>query len=262
MSTACPQAYIDFAHALADASGGIIRRHFRTPFAVEDKSDASPVTVADREAERAMRSMIAERYPGHGIVGEEFGNERPDAAEVWVLDPIDGTRAFVAGKPIFGTLIALLRDETPVLGIIDQPVLGERWIGAAGLGSRFRGEAIGTRRCADIGRAILNTTSPELFEGADRNAFRRLSRSVRSTGYGGDCYAYGLLASGHIDLVVEAGLKTYDFCALVPVVEGAGGRITDWRGEALGPRSAGRVIAAGDPGIHEKALELLAGGTN
>ena len=262
MPTACPQAYIDFAHALADASGGIIRGHFRTPFAVEDKSDASPVTVADREAERAMRAMIAGRYPRHGIVGEEFGNERPDSPEVWVLDPIDGTRAFVAGKPIFGTLIALLRDARPVLGIIDQPVLGERWVGAAGAGSRFCGQAVATRGCADIGRAILNTTSPELFQGADRDAFGRLSRSVRSTGYGGDCYAYGLLASGHIDLVVEAGLKTYDFCALVPVVEGAGGRITDWRGEALGPRSDGRVIAAGDPRIHEEALELLAGGTN
>ena len=262
MSTACPQAYIDFAHELADASGGIIRRHFRTPFSVEDKDDASPVTVADREAERAMRSMIGQRYPGHGIVGEEFGNERPEAAEVWVLDPIDGTRAFVAGKPIFGTLIALLRDGSPVLGIIDQPILGERWVGAAGAGSRFCGAAIATRSCAEFGRAILNTTSPELFDGADRKTFLRLSESVRSTTYGGDCYAYGLLASGHIDLVVEAGLKTYDFCALVPVVDGAGGRITDWRGGRLGPDSDGRVIAAGDPRMHEKALELFAGGTN
>ena len=262
MSPACPQAYIDFAHALADASGGAIRRHFRTPFRVADKADASPVTVADREAERAMRDMIAERYPRHGIVGEEFGSQRPDAAEVWVLDPIDGTRAFVAGKPIFGTLIALLRDGRPILGIIDQPVLGERWVGAAGAGSRLDGAAIATRECADIGRAILNTTSPDLFAGADRDAFRRLSQAVRSTTYGGDCYAYGLLAAGHIDLVVEAGLKTYDFCALVPVVDGAGGRITDWQGGALGPRSDGRVVAAGDPRLHEKALELVSGGTN
>ena len=262
MSTACPQAYIDFAHELADASGAIVTGHFRTPFSVEEKADASPVTIADREAERAMRELIAERYPWHGIVGEEFGNDRPDAAEVWVLDPIDGTRAFVAGKPIFGTLIALLRDRRPVLGIIDQPVLGERWVGAAGAGSHFCGEAISTRSCADPGRAILNTTSPALFSGADREAFLRLSESVRSTTYGGDCYAYGLLASGHIDLVVEAGLKTYDFCALVPVVDNAGGRITDWMGRPLGPGSDGRVIAAGDPRVHEKALELLACGTN
>ena len=262
MSSACPQAYIDFAHALADASGGVVRSHFRTPFAVEDKADSSPVTIADRDAERAMRDLIAERYPRHGIVGEEFGNQRPDAAEVWVLDPIDGTRAFVAGKPIFGTLIALLRDGRPILGIIDQPVLGERWVGAAGAGTRFCGEAIATRGCSEIGRAILNTTSPALFGGADRDAFTRLSERARSTNYGGDCYAYGLLASGHIDLVVEAGLKTYDFCALVPVVDGAGGRITDWRGRPLGPHSDGRVIAAGDPRMHEKALELLAGDTN
>ena len=262
MSNACPQAYIDFAHALADASGGAIRRHFRTPFSVEDKADASPVTVADREAERAMRELIAERYPDHGIVGEEFGSERPDADEVWVLDPIDGTRAFVAGKPIFGTLIALLRDGRPLLGVIDQPVLGERWVGAAGTVSRFCGNPIHTRSCADIDRAILNTTSPDLFRGADRDGFLRLSARVRSTLYGGDCYAYGLLASGHIDLVAEAGLKTYDYCALVPVVEGAGGRITDWEGNPLGAGSDGRVIAAGDGRAHGQALELLSGGTN
>ena len=262
MSTVCPQDYIDFAHALADASGAAIRRHFRTPLSVEDKADASPVTIADREAESAMRAMIADRYPSHGIVGEEFGNQRQDAAEVWVLDPIDGTRAFIAGKPIFGTLIALLRDGRPLLGIIDQPVLGERWTGAAGTASRFCGDPIGTRSCADIGRAVLNTTSPDLFHGADREAFGRLSARVRSTLYGGDCYAYGLLAAGHIDLVVEAGLKTYDFCALCPVVEGAGGRITDWEGNALGAGSDGRVIAAGDGRVHDEALELLSRGTN
>ncbi len=262
MSSACPQAYIDFAHALADASGGTIRRHFRTPFSVEDKDDASPVTVADREAERAMRELIAEGYPEHGVVGEEFGNERADADEVWVLDPIDGTRAFVAGKPIFGTLIALLRDGRPLLGIIDQPVLGERWVGAAGTVSQFCGNPIETRSCAGLGRAILNTTSPDLFRGADRDAFARLSGRARSTLYGGDCYAYGLLASGHIDLVVEAGLKTYDYCALVPVVEGAGGRITDWEGNPLAAGSDGRVIAAGDGRVHGEALELLSAGTN
>ena len=262
MSSVCPQAYIGFAHTLADASGGIIRRHFRTPFSVEDKEDASPVTVADREAERAMRALIAERYPRHGIVGEEFGNERPDADEVWVLDPIDGTRAFVAGKPIFGTLIALLREGRPLLGIIDQPVLGERWVGAAGTASRFCGDPIETRSCAGLGRAVLNTTSPDLFHGADRDAFARLSARVRSTLYGGDCYAYGLLASGHIDLVVEAGLKTYDYCALVPVVEGAGGRITDWEDSPLHADSDGRVIAAGDGRVHAEALELLSAGTS
>ena len=239
MSDTVPAEYVDFAHALADASGPPIRRHFRTRVSVEDKPDASPVTAADREAESAMRAMIAQRYPSHGV-GEEFGGESGDAADVWVLDPIDGTRAFIAGKPIFGTLIALLRDGRPVLGVIDQPVLGERWIGVAGTTSRFCGARIGTRSCAGIDRAILNTTSPDLFDGADRAAFGRLSARARSTLYGGDCYAYGLLASGHIDLVVEAGLRTYDFCALVPVVEGAGGCITDWDGNALDSGSDGR----------------------
>ena len=262
MSTVCPQDYIDFAHALADASGAAVRRYFRTPVPVEDKADASPVTVADREAESAMRAMIAERYPSHGVVGEEFGNRDEGAEEVWVLDPIDGTRAFIAGKPIFGTLIALLREGRPLLGIIDQPVLGERWVGAAGIASRFCGERIETRSCTGIDRALLNTTSPDLFHGADREAFGRLSARVRSTLYGGDCYAYGLLAAGHIDLVVEAGLKTYDYCALVPVVEGAGGCISDWEGNALRAGSDGRVIAAGDRRVHARALELLSGGTN
>ncbi len=258
MSAVCPPAYIDFAHALADASGAAIRRHFRTSVPVETKADDSPVTVADREAEAAIRTMLAERYPEHGIVGEEFDDRRTETAEVWVIDPIDGTRAFIAGKPTFGTLIALLVDGRPVLGVIDQPVLGERWSAAAGGGARFCGDPIGTRICRGLAGAVLNTTSPDLFDGADRDAFRRVSSHARSTLYGGDCYAYGLLASGYIDLVVEAGLKPYDFCALAPVIEGAGGCITDWNGDPLGLASDGRVVAAGDRRVHEEALNLLA----
>ena len=258
MADDCPAAFVDFAGRLADASGVVIKRHFRTRIEVERKTDETPVTIADRESETAMRRLINETWPDHGIIGEEQGSEREDAALVWVLDPIDGTRTFIAGKPMFGTLIALVRDGIPILGVIDQPVLGERWVGG-GRRTTFNGAAIGVRPCGALDEAVLNTTSPDLFAGDDAASFQRLSGAVAHTQYGGDCYAYGLLASGFMDLVVEAGLKPHDFCALVPVVEGAGGTITDWQGGALSLSSDGRVIAAADPELHAHALERLNG---
>lgn len=259
MADDCSPAFVDFAGRLADASGVVINRHFRTRFEVERKADETPVTIADRESEAAMRRLIAETYPDHGIVGEEHGAEREDAELVWILDPIDGTRAFIAGKPMFGTLIALVRGGTPILGVIDQPVLGERWIGGAGRRTTFNGAAAAARPCGALTDAVLNTTSPDLFTGADAARFQRLSGAVAHTEYGGDCYAYGLLALGFIDLVVEADLKPHDFCALAPVVAGAGGTITDWHGDALSLSSDGRVVAAGDPALHARALEVLDG---
>ena len=260
MDDRCPQEFVDLAGRLADASGAVIRRYFRTPVAVEAKSDRTPVTAADREAEAAMRDLLAECAPAHGVIGEEFGGDGAGGSLVWVLDPIDGTKAFMTGKPTFGTLIALARDGAPILGVIDQPVSGERWIGARGLPTRFGGAPAATRACARLDRAILNATSPDMFAGGDRAAFRRLAAAVGLTLYGGDCYAYGLLASGFLDLVVEAGLKAHDFCALVPVVEGAGGVVTDWRGAALTLESDGRIAAAGDPACHTRAIETLARG--
>ncbi len=262
MSARCPEDAIAFAHLLAEAAGAAIRPHFRAPLAVETKHDASPVTVADREAETAMRALIEQRRPGHGIIGEEFGAVREGASEVWVLDPIDGTKAFLAGKPLFGTLIALLREGRPILGVIDQPILGERWLGAAGRPTTFNGTAVSTRSCSALGHAVLSATTPEMFAGADKGSFDRLAARSRHTVYGADCYAYGLLASGHLDLVVEAGLAPYDFCALVPVVEGAGGVMTDWRGDALHAGSDGRVAAAGDAAVHRLALSLLGQGAS
>ncbi len=260
MADDCPAAFVDFAGRLADASGAVLTRHFRTRFEIERKADETPVTIADREGEAAMRRLICDAYPDHGIIGEEQGAEREDAELVWILDPIDGTRAFIAGKPMFGTLIALVRDGTPILGVIDQPVLGERWIGGAGRRTTFNGAAAAVRRCGALIDAVLNTTSPDLFTGADAARFQRLSGAVAHTQYGGDCYAYGLLASGFMDLVVEADLKPHDFCALAPVVAGAGGTITDWHGGALSLSSDGRVVAAGDPALHARALEVLAAG--
>jgi histidinol phosphatase-like enzyme (inositol monophosphatase family) len=245
------------AERLAAASGAVIRDHFRTPFSVDQKSDATPVTIADREAERVMRELIAVSYPDHGILGEEHGADRLDAELVWVLDPIDGTRSFIAGKPIFGTLIALTQNGEPILGLIDQPVNGERWIGAAGKKTSFNGAPATTRPCATLDQAILNTTSPDLFEGDDRTRFRKIAAEAHDVLYGGDCYGYGLVASGFIDLVVEADLKPHDFCALAPVVEGAGGSITDWRNQRLTLESDGRIVASGDPILHAQVIKTL-----
>ncbi len=255
-SSPSPAAYLDFAHRLADAAGAVTRKYFRTPVAIDEKADASPVTIADREAEASMRALIAIHHPAHGILGEEEGADRADAELVWVLDPIDGTRAFIAGKPTFVTLIALVRNGVPVLGVIDQPVARERWVGVAGE-TRFNGQVVSTRACTGLDRAILNTTGPDLFAGEDVHAFARLSATVKDTLYGGDGYAYGLLAGGFIDLVAEADLKPYDFCALAPVVEGAGGVMTDWQGHSLTLNSNGRVVAAGDKVVHGLALGAL-----
>ncbi len=249
--------FIAMGARLADAGGAILGRYFRQPLAIDLKSDDTPVTIADREAETAMRGLITETFPDHGIIGEEHGAERADSDYVWVLDPIDGTRAFLTGKPMFGALIALTRNGTPILGVIDQPVAGERWIGAADRTTRFNGKDAATRATRALDQAIFNTTSPDLFDGADRDAFARLKAAARETHYGGDCYAYGLLASGHIDVIAEAGLKPYDYCALAPVVEGAGGVITDWRGARLTLESDGRVLAAGNAALHAEALEAL-----
>jgi histidinol phosphatase-like enzyme (inositol monophosphatase family) len=253
-------ALLDLAQRLADASGAVIRRWFRSGLDAEDKPDHSPVTVADREAESAMRALLAAHAPGHGVVGEEFGRENDGAELVWVLDPIDGTKAFLTGKPLFGTLIALLHRGRPVLGIIDQPVLGDRWIGAAGRPTRLGGKPARVRACAGLAAARLSTTGPQYFTEAARRAFDRVAARAKLLSYGGDCYQYGLVASGSVDLVIEAGLKLHDFAALVPVIEGAGGVMTDWRGRPLDATSAGDVVAAGDARVHAEAIAALAEG--
>lgn len=250
-------AFMDLADDLADAAGEVLAHYFRTPMRVESKGDESPVTKADRDAEIAMRALIADAHPEHGILGEEFDPVNPEAEFVWVLDPIDGTKSFITGKPLFGTLVALARGGRPLLGIINQPVLHERWRGAEGKATTFNGEEARVRPCAGLEDAILYATSPHMFHGADAEAFARVTGVVQHALYGADCYAYGLLASGHADLVVEADLKPYDYAALVPVVEGAGGIITDWAGEPLSLASDGRVIAAGDGAVHAQALERL-----
>lgn len=248
----------DFAEHLASLSGPIAMSAFRSDLEIIDKDDESPVTRADREAEAAMRAAIEARFPDHGIVGEEYGRADDDAEFVWVLDPIDGTRSFIAGVPLFGTLIALCRDRVPVVGVIDHPALQERWVGVAGQGTTFNDRPVRTRACGDLRAATLFSTSPDMFEGADAGRFQACVDRAKQTRYGTDCYAYALVASGYGDAVIEAGMEVYDFNALRPVIEGAGGTISDWSGAALTLDSAtGRVAAAGDARVHAQALALL-----
>ncbi|TKY75422.1 Bifunctional phosphatase IMPL2 [Spatholobus suberectus] len=258
--------FAEVGNNVADAAGEVIRKYFRKNFDILQKHDLSPVTIADQSAEEAMVSIILDNFPSHAIYGEENGwrCKEKNADYVWVLDPIDGTKSFITGKPVFGTLIALLQNGTPILGIIDQPVLRERWIGITGKRTTLNGQEISTRTCADLSQAYLYTTSPHLFSGDAEEAFIRVRSKVKIPLYGCDCYAYALLSSGFVDLVVESGLKPYDFLALIPVIEGAGGVITDWKGDKLfweaSPLSIAasfNVVAAGDKQIHQEALDSL-----
>ena len=248
---------IELARRLADAAGAAIRPFFRARFAMETKADASPVTQADRAAEAAMRAILEAERPGDGIVGEEYGTVREKAERQWVLDPIDGTRSFIAGRPIFATLIALLEAGRPVLGVIDQPIARERWIGTAGRPTMLNDAPATTRACPTLADAYLATTGPNYFGAGELARFEAVRAQARGVLWGGDCYNYALLASGHVDLVIESGLKLYDFAALVPVVEGAGGRMCDWQGQRLTSKSDGRVVAAGSPELIETVLETL-----
>ena len=255
----CPDSFVAFAERLADAARPLAKRYFRSGIAADAKSDSSPVTKADREIEETLRAMILAEHADHGIRGEEFGIDRGDADYLWVLDPIDGTKSFTIGMPTFGTLIALLHRGVPILGVIDQPISAERWVGAAGRATTFNGVPVSARNGGDIGQAVLACTAPGLIGTTNMDAFKRVEQAVRYPVWGGDCYIYGLLASGHLDLVIEAGLKPHDWSALIPVIEGAGGVITDWRGQMLTLESDGRVLAAGGRILHEAAVHLLAG---
>lgn len=253
-----PEALLDFANQLADASGAILRRRFRQRINVEIKPDNSPVSDADRETEGELRRLIGAAFPDHGVIGEEYGADRPEAEYVWVLDPIDGTKSFITGRPLFGTLIALCRNDRPILGIIDHPAIGERWIGGAGQPTRFNGAPVRVRACSGLAAAALFGSSPHSAKPSNESAFDRVRRASRQVLYSSDCYAYGLIACGFADLCIEFGIGIHDFLAVVPVIEGAGGVISDWSGRALTTKSGDQVVAAGDAGVHQATLELLA----
>ncbi len=251
-------ALLHLIHRLADASGDVIRPLFRGLPGVDYKADESPVTVADQRAEEAIRTLLAKERPADGIWGEELGQERLDAEWVWTIDPIDGTRAFVTGKPMFATLIGLMHRGLPVLGVIDQPVTRERWVGGKGVPAQFNGKPIQTRACTELGRAYMNSTTPDMFKGQNLNIYLQLKPLVRDALYGGDAYAYGLLAMGMMDLVVEADLKLHDVVALAAVIDAAGGAVTDWHDRPMTFGCDGRMLASGDKKLHAQALAILA----
>lgn len=250
---------LSIAGRLADVAAAHSLPLFRTPLAVDLKADASPVTLADREAEAAMRTLLRAELPDHGILGEEHGRERLDAPHVWVLDPIDGTKSFITGSPLWGTLIALMHQGRVQLGLVDMPVLKERWVGVVGEGAWCNGQPVRVSGCAALDQARIFTTSPDVFSADDWPRFDALSRRCALRRFGGDCYSYAQLAGGTVDLVVEASLQPYDYLAVAGLVQAAGGVMTDWQGQPLTMDSDGRVVAAATPALHQAALAMLAG---
>lgn len=252
---------LPFLGSLADAAASITLQAFRKSYTTENKLDDGgfdPVTEADRDAEAAIRAILTQHYPEHGIEGEEYGIEREDAPWRWILDPIDGTRAFISGLPTWGTLIALTYEGYPVYGVIDQPYLGERYIGGP-KGSWLNGNPLKARACTSLSDSTMTTTDADLFTPSERPFFETLKQTVKLTRYGLDCYGYAMVASGHMDLVVESGLKRHDMAALIPVIEGAGGWAGDWSGKpALEEgNTEGRLIAVGDPALKDWVLAAL-----
>jgi myo-inositol-1(or 4)-monophosphatase len=258
-----PRSYVDFAHTLADISGAAVLPYFRRPLTVKNKAEGAgfdPVTAADRGAERAIRAAIVRHFPDHGVLGEEFAATKGAGRYEWIVDPIDGTRAFIMGSPLWGTLIGLVDNGRPVLGLMDQPFTRERfWADRRIARMRTpdgRTRRLKTRACSGLAQAVLTSTHPDLLGSAkELAAFARLKARARMTRYGGDCYGYCLLAAGFVDVVAETGLKLHDVAALIPIIEAAGGRITTWDNKPA--LAGGRILASGDARVHKEALALL-----
>ncbi len=255
-----------FMHRLCDNAQEETLPRFRTGTIVTNKLDAAfdPVTEGDKNAEKIIREMINKTYPEHGILGEEFGNENLDAEYIWIIDPIDGTRAFISGIPVWGTLICLAKNTHPTLGIMHQPFTGERFF-SDGASSWYLGPGVNsqtkieTRDCSALANAVLMTTSPRIFTPNDQAAYDRVEKVVKLARYGTDCYAYCMLASGNIDLVVEANLNAYDVAALIPIVENAGGCMTDWQGKPIDLLNIGEghILACANKSLQKEAIALL-----
>jgi len=257
MPNSCPPEFIDLAHRLADAAGEIIRPLYRKKIEIVSKDDLSPVTIADQNAEMAMRKIIEAEFPDHGIYGEEHGQVRTDAEYVWVLDPIDGTHSFISGAPTFAILVGLTRNGVPIMGVVDQPIANERWVGANGT-TTLNGQPLKTNEdITEIPEASLYSYGIELLKCDRHTEYKRLCDDVKRVRFGYDSYAFGLLAHGFVDLVADADMKPFDYCALVPVVENAGGSISDWDGNPLTLTNPGYVLASGNEKLHRKALALL-----
>lgn len=258
LSAATLQEWSDFAHHLAQAARAIVLPATQARPEAEFKADRSFVTALDAAVELRLRELISERYPQHGILGEEHGQHNPGAELTWVLDPIDGTAPFIAGVPVFGTLIALAVGGEPVLGVLDLPVTNQRWLGLKGQATTCNGAVTRTRSCASLAAAILTNSNPDFLQAHERAALDTLRANTAWRIYGGCCMSYGLLASGRTDLALDAGFKVWDYAPYRPIVEGAGGVISDWHGHPLTLASGSQVLAAGDAARHAQALDLLA----
>ncbi len=256
MKSGCPKEYVDFAENLANIAGKILSKYYRAAGKTNQKSDRSLVTIADVAVEKVLRKEIRNKYPSHGIIGEELGRSGVNSKYQWTIDPIDGTSSFVIGRPLFGTMISLVYDKKPILGVIDQPILRERWVGANDK-TTFNGKIVKVRPKKDLKSSILCTTSKDLFKDEKSKKFENLRKKVRHCEYGGDCYSYGLLALGFVDIITESGLKVHDFCPLAPIIIGAGGYFTDWRGKPIDVNSNGDVVAASSKQVLEQALKVL-----
>ena len=249
--------WVEFGLALAEESGTILKAKTAARPSAELKLDKSFVTALDARIERRFREMIADRYPRHGIIGEEEAPSDGDADLVWVLDPIDGTAAFIAGMPVYGTLIALMREGEPIIGIIDHPVTGERWLGVSGQPTLYNGSPCRTRACDRLGGAIMSASNPDFFDDDERPALDALRTATAWRIWGGACMSYGRLAAGRIDIALDTSLKLWDFAPFRPIIEGAGGIVTDWEGAPIRSTSDKRILAAGDPARHHEALSLI-----
>jgi len=245
------------ASTMADASGELIRREQGENFETQIKGDGSPVTSVDKAAEMGIRAIIDELYPEHGIFGEEYGASGADREFIWVIDPIDGTLPFLAGFPVFGTLIALLRNGAPVLGLIDMPMTRERWIGGTKLPTTHNGKTVTTRACENLASALMSTSNPDFYDEASLPALKRMQQATRLNVYGGSCMAYGQIASGRIDVGIDVQFDIHDYLPLVPIITGAGGIVTDWKANPLDMNSGDRFVAAGDERTHAEALTIL-----
>ena len=251
------QEYLNFANKLADAASITSMQYFRTSLDIDNKSDESPVTIADKNTELKLRSIIEKEYPDHGILGEEFDSINPDAEFIWVIDPIDGTRSYIAGHKDFGNLISLTQNKKPIIGIINCPAHDERWVGAINQNTTLNKKSTKCSKVANIKDAYLFTSGLYFDEPHLRNAVDKISHKVRYFRYGGDCYMYGMLASGLIDIVIEDTLKVHDYMALVNVIEGSGGKITDKFGNEITTDSQGSVIASANEELHTEIISLI-----
>jgi inositol-phosphate phosphatase/L-galactose 1-phosphate phosphatase/histidinol-phosphatase len=246
-----------FSHQLADESAEVIKKYFRKSLHIDDKDDESPVTIADKDTELKISELIESKYPNHSILGEEFNNKNTDSEYLWVIDPIDGTRSFIAGHKDFGTLIALLHNEEPIIGIINCPMHNERWVGVKGRTSLFNGKKIQTSTVKDLKNSYVCSSGLYLENNHFREGFEKIIKQSRYHRFGGDCYMYGMAASGLIDIVIEDTLKAHDYMALIPIIEGAGGKITDKYGKSIDLNSNGSVLVSANEELHHQLINII-----